>query len=189
MSLSKIKIWFPHRLTIIMGHSQSIPDTTDLNLLCIKYTFSQNQFAFIPTYPRPQVRPKIDQRTWQDCRSAQRWAWMSYKNISKKLGENMTTVRAIIQKKLSPLKEFFPHRVRMITKKVDQPRATLVNDVKANKTTVTKNTTFNTLHIETLQRSKFPPWLCGRSYKLRRRTFPPLYIDYCRQRKRLTILK
>lgn len=69
----------------------------------------------------------------------------------------MTTVRAIIQKKLSPLKEFFPHRVRMITKKVDQPRATLVNDVKANKTTVTKNTTFNTLHIETLQRSKFPP--------------------------------
>lgn len=114
------------------------------------------------------------------------YTWMSYKNISKKLGENMTTVRAIIQKKLSPLKEFFPHRVRMITKKVDQPRATLVNDVKANKTTVTKNTTFNTLHIETLQRSKFPPWLCGRSYKLRRRT---LYIDYCRQRKRLTILK
>lgn len=117
------------------------------------------------------------------------YTWMSYKNISKKLGENMTTVRAIIQKKLSPLKEFFPHRVRMITKKVDQPRATLVNDVKANKTTVTKNTTFNTLHIETLQRSKFTPWLCSRSYKLRRRTFPPLYIDYCRQRKRLTILK
>lgn len=116
------------------------------------------------------------------------YTWMSYKNISKKLGENMTTVRAIIQKKLSPLKEFFPHRVRMITK-VDQPRATLVNDVKANRTTDTKITTFNTLHIETLQRSKFPPWLCGRSYKLRRRTFPPLYIDYCRQRKRLTILK
>lgn len=174
-----------------MGHSQSIPDTTDLNLLCIKYTFSENQFAFIPTYPQPQERPKIDQRTWQDCRSAQRWAthgWVTRTSAGSLVRIWQLSVQSFRRN---------CHRWRSSSltgwgwsqKKVDQPRATLVNDVKANRTTVTKITTFNTLHIETLQRSKFPPWLCGRSYKLRRRTFPPLYIDYCRQRKRLTILK
>lgn len=157
-----------------------------------KVHLSTESTALIPTYPRPPGKTKDLSKSvtrLQICTTLG-YTRMSYKNISKKLGENMTTVCAIIQKKLSPLKEFFPHRGRMITKKmVDQPRATLVNAVKANRTTVTKNTTFNTLHMERCKVSKFPPWLCGQSYKLRRRTFPPLYIDYCRQRKRLTILK
>ncbi len=86
-------------------------------------------------------------------------AGMGYKTISKKLGEKETTVGAIIRKwkkykttinrpRPGASCKISPHGVRMIMRKVrNQPWTTqkeLVNDLKAVRTTVTKQTIGNT---------------------------------------------
>ena len=85
-------------------------------------------------------------------------AGMSYKKISKQLGEKLTTVGAIIRKwkkhkvTTNLPRSGAPRRISMMMRKVrDQPSTTqeeLVNDLKAVGTTVMKRTISNTLHSD-----------------------------------------
>ena len=93
-------------------------------------------------------------------------AGMGYKKISKQLGENLTTVGAIIRKwekhkvtanlpRSGAPRKILPRGISMMMSKVrDQPSTTqeeLVNDLKAVGTTITKRTISNTLHREGLK--------------------------------------
>ena len=107
---------------------------------------------------------------------------MGYKTINNKLGEKKTTFGAIIQKwkkyKITinrprsgaPCK-ISPHGVRMIMRKVrDQPRTTqeeLVNDLKAVRTTVTKQTIGNTLRRNGLKSCSAHKVPCSRRHMYR----------------------
>ena len=84
-------------------------------------------------------------------------AGMSYKKISKQLGEKLTTVRKWKKHKVTANlprsgapRNILPHGISLMMRKVrDQPTITqeeLVNDLKGVGTTVTKRTISNTLH-------------------------------------------
>lgn len=99
---------------------------------------------------------------------------MSYKIISKKLGEKDTVLVEINQKRKKykitisrpwsgvPCK-ISPQGVRIIMRKVrSQPRTTrddLVNALKADETTITKKTVSNTLHHNRLKSCRKIPLL------------------------------
>ena len=100
-------------------------------------------------------------------------AGMSYKKISKQLGEKLTTVGAIIRKwkkhkatanlpRSGAPHKISPRGISMMMRKVrDQPSTTqeeLVNDLKAVGTTVTKRTISNRLHREGLKSWRFLCW-------------------------------
>ena len=93
-------------------------------------------------------------------------AGMGYKKISKQLGEKLITVGAIIRKwkkhkvttnlhRSGAPHKMSPRGISMMMRNVrDQPSTTqkeLVNDLKADGTTVTKRTISNTLHREELK--------------------------------------